>query len=132
MAETKVCIDTSVWIEYFRGRNGAIMAAVDRLLDNDQVVTLDVVEAELLRGARTQKEIDFLEEYFVDLPRAAVTAGVWRRVGLFCHRLARKGYLPHLVDAYIAVVALENDAPVFSRDGDFKKMASLTPLKLHG
>lgn len=129
MAETKVLIDTSIWIEYFRGRNVAVSSEVDRFLENDRIVTVDVVEAELLRGAKSQKEIDFIEEYFMSLPQLKPSADIWRRVGMFCQRLARKGYLPHLVDAYIAVVALENETSVYSKDSDFKRISSLSPLK---
>ena len=44
-------VDTSIWIEYFRGKNLRVGETVDRLLDNDRIVTMDIVEAELLRGA---------------------------------------------------------------------------------
>jgi predicted nucleic acid-binding protein len=42
----KVLVDTSVWIDYFK--SGTHSAALDRLIDDNQVVTNDLILAELV------------------------------------------------------------------------------------
>lgn len=130
MSDKDVLIDTSVWVDYFRGKGGEAGRAVDGLLDADRVLVLPLIEAELYRGARTEKELKFLEGHFSFLRQLDIPAGFWRKVGRFSWQLSRKGYLPHLVDAFIALTAIENGVMVFSRDNDFKKIAALSELKL--
>mgnify|MGYP001585012382 CR=1 FL=1 len=130
MTDNPVLADTSIWIEYFRNKNRAVVERVDRLLETDRIVTLELVEAELYRGARSEKEIRFLEEYFARLPVLETPIHFWREVGRFCYKLARKGFLPHLADACIALAALENRVTLFSADKDFRRIAALSDLKL--
>ncbi|OGQ08790.1 MAG: hypothetical protein A3G32_06435 [Deltaproteobacteria bacterium RIFCSPLOWO2_12_FULL_40_28] len=131
MSDRSVLIDTSIWIEYFRGKNHQFLSVVDVLLDEDRVVNVDLVCAELYRGARSEKEIRFLEQHFSAIPSLQVPVDVWRLVGKFSFQLAKKGYLPHLVDAYIAFTAIEHNVTLFTKDRDFQHMARLGPLKLY-
>jgi len=51
-------IDTSIWIDFFRGRKGAIKNRVQDLLDQNRVVTNGIIIAELLVGASGEKVTD--------------------------------------------------------------------------
>lgn len=52
-----VVLDTSVWIEYFRG-NPDFFETCQELLENGRVYGLELIFAELLQGARGEREIE--------------------------------------------------------------------------
>lgn len=132
MFDNRVLVDTSVWVEYFRSQDPLLTKQVDQLLGEDRLVTIEIVEAELFRGARSEKEIRFLEDYFSHLPVLELPRRAWRQAGRFSYQLARKGYSPHLVDALIALTAIEHHVFLYSQDKDFRRMAALSDLRLFG
>ena len=52
----KVLIDTSVWIEYFAGKY--VCSIMDDLIDNDQIVTNNLILCELLPYIILKKELE--------------------------------------------------------------------------
>lgn len=52
-----VVLDTSVWIEYLRG-NPDFFETCQELLENGRVYGLELIFAELLQGARGEREIE--------------------------------------------------------------------------
>ncbi len=132
MTANRILIDTSVWIDYFRDKNQALSVLVDQLLDDDLVVSLEVIEAELYRGARSDKEIHFLENYFSHIPSLEQPSNIWRKVGQFTYQIARKGHSIGLIDACIAFMAIENKVQLYSLDKDFKQISARSSLKLFG
>src|SRR5215472_1095139 len=52
-----ILVDSSVWIDYFRGVVTAECDLLDRLLGSERLLTGDLILAEVLQGFRT--EIDF-------------------------------------------------------------------------
>jgi predicted nucleic acid-binding protein len=63
MSGRRILIDTSVWIEYFRNKSDALSKQVDAILSYDEVVVPKVVIAELVQGARSEKEISVVEGF---------------------------------------------------------------------
>jgi predicted nucleic acid-binding protein len=52
-----VILDTSVWIEYLRG-NPDFFETCQELLENGRVYGLELIFAELLQGARGEREVE--------------------------------------------------------------------------
>ncbi|MEW6007145.1 MAG: two-component regulator propeller domain-containing protein [bacterium] len=52
----KVVVDTSIWIEYFNNPTSKEGEVVKDLLEEDRVVITGSIMAELLQGARTEKD----------------------------------------------------------------------------
>ena len=63
-----ILIDTSVWIEYFRG-NSEYFGEVQSMLDLGMITTVEPVFAELLYGARGKKDNLMLNSYWKVLPK---------------------------------------------------------------
>jgi predicted nucleic acid-binding protein len=70
-----ITIDSSVWIDYFRGARTLQTNAVDTLFDDssNDVIVLDVVLIEVLRGFRQPRERAMADRLLSALP--IVTAG---------------------------------------------------------
>ena len=124
-----VIADTSVWIPFFNRQHSREKAALDLLIDADDVALVGVVLAELLQGCRTPSERETLSEALSALPYLEVTASTWIRTGDLSAQLLRKGVTLPLSDLLIAALALEHGCHVYSLDAHFKKIPAV-PLYL--
>ncbi len=120
--------DTSVWIEYFRRRESPTQVELRHLLERDQVIVAGVVLTELLRGARSEGEFEFLTRTLGLLPQAEVSEDTWVRCGEVSYSLMRQGTTIGLVDALIAAMALDGGHDVYALDSDFHLIPG---LRLH-
>lgn len=130
MSAERVLIDTSVWIDYFRGTSPDIAAKVDARLAAAEVCVPRIVVAELLQGARSDREVAAIEvflEAFTIIDQGPVT---WLKAARLSRRLRARGRSVHLVDCYIAVIADEAGCAMFTLDEHFREIAKTLPLRL--
>jgi predicted nucleic acid-binding protein len=120
-----VIADTSAWIPFFNRPNSAEKAALDLLIDADEVSLVGVVLTELLQGCRTHSERDILSDALLALPYYEVTQSTWLQAGDLSATLLRKGITLPLSDLVIAALAMERNCRVFSLDAHFKKIPGL-------
>ena len=115
-----IVLDTSVWIEFFRGSE-PYFSAVSELAETRQILGLECVFAELMQGARTQRERTFIRSIWESLPQADSAGGLidaGEEAGI--HRWPEKGV--GIIDAYILFSARRVGARIWSLD---KKLNSL-------
>ncbi|MGZ5225296.1 MAG: PIN domain-containing protein [Burkholderiales bacterium] len=61
-------VDTSVWIDFLRGRNAAHVTALRALLEQDEVVGIaPMILQEILQGADSEARFERWRTYFADL-----------------------------------------------------------------
>lgn len=125
-----VFVDTSVWIEFFRGRAGDIVSEVRRLLDDDRVVLAAPVRIELLAGARPAAR-KALRETLTALPTHRPESGDWDRIEDWAVEGGRAGFTFAIGDLVVGVLADREAGSVWSLDEDFARMAKLGFLRLH-
>src|SRR5688500_20205467 len=99
-----ILVDTSAWIEFFRGRD-PVATAVDEALAAGEAALCGPIETELRRGllnARERKEVLPLFDAcrFLDAP-----ADLWVDAGDLGFALRRRGVTPKTLDLLIAVHA---------------------------
>ena len=122
-----IVADTSEWVEYLAGRPAELL---DHALAAGLVVVPPIVVAELLSGARTAKDRLLLEDMLRDLMMPAAPFDHWVRVGALRALLRARGLSVSTPDAHVAQCALDQDAPLLTRDGVFSRIARMTPLRL--
>lgn len=130
MKDSLVVVDTSVWIDYFRGEKTRVIEQVDLLLDKDAIVMPKVVLAELFQGAKEKKEINTLKDYFSPLHHLGESESTWEKAGQLSFDLKKRGHTIHLTDCYIATIAREHDCRVFTFDKHFKVMEQQGSVRL--
>lgn len=122
-----VLIDSSVWIEYFR--NGNNYEKVDFLIDENLVVTNDLILAELAPFLKIKKQnhlidllhnigklrVDIKWDQIIDLQYVCLQNGL-NGVGI-----------PDLI---IVQNAIQNDAKIFSLDKHFSGMSGFLDFKV--
>lgn len=126
-----ILVDSSVWIDFLGVSPGWAGRELRRLIAEDlPVAVTGIVVTEVLEGLR--RDVDRIERLLSTRPLLEPQGFGTYRTAAQLFRLARsRGVTIATVDAVIAAIALENDSAVFSVDGDFKRLASLTPLRLH-
>jgi hypothetical protein len=123
-----VVVDTTVWVDFFRGRNEPARAALRELIRGRQAVLTGIVLAEILQGIRNQQEADSVRNEFASLHYYEATRNTWSTSGSLSADLRRKGLTIPLTDIIIAALAMEHDTEVFTTDPHFEKIPG---LKLH-
>jgi predicted nucleic acid-binding protein len=119
-----VLADTSIWVDFLKVGGRGPAAELGSLLRDREVVLCGQVVAELLAGTRPEQR-DGLWTLLSGLPWLELRARGWRRVGELAGDARRSGYTLPLTDVQIAVLALENEARLWSRDAHFTQIGVL-------
>jgi len=117
-----IIVDSSVWIDYFSGRDTAQTDKLDRLLGISPVAVGDLILTEVLQGFRLDKDYRIAKSLFDDVPvfemlgrdRAISSADHFRA-------LRKKGItVRKTADVIIAGFCIEQQMPLLFSDKDFK------------
>lgn len=130
MNADRILVDTSVWVEYFRGGNPNLSARLDELIEKGRICIPAIVLAELIQGAKTEPErrtIEDLKDAFTVIDQKEDT---WIEAGKLSYDLRRKGKSIHLTDCYIAIIARENGCVIFTRDTHFRDIGEILDIRL--
>ena len=99
-----VLIDTPVWQDYFR-KEERTFREVNALMDAGRVCCLEMVVAELLQTAETEKELKIFQDFARIFPLLREPPGSWVEAARLSFKLRRKGRKLLLRDCYVAVLA---------------------------
>jgi len=128
-----IVVDTSVWIDFFRG---TVTPAVERfvaLVDDDEGIAItDVILTEILQGLRSEGDVRRVErrlapfeilrlESIDDFRRSAALYRAARRKGITVRRT---------LDCLIASVCIREQVSLLHADADFDRLASCSALRL--
>lgn len=123
----QVLVDSSVWIDYFRG--GGNSDRLDVLIDENILVINDLILAELIPFLKIQNQhelidlLNFVERLDMNID--------WEQIIDFQYKCLRNGIngigIPDLI---IAQNALQNHCEIYSLDQHFKLMKKTLELTL--
>lgn len=116
---TKVIIDTSMWVEYFKGGNKEIIKKVKDLIQNEKAVLCGIVLSELIAGIKRKKDEDIIKEALDALPYIETSKQSWILAGRKMKELLEKGMKIPLSDLILAAIATEKDCEIFTLDKHF-------------
>lgn len=129
-----IVVDTSVWIDFFAGRDTPEAAYLWRCLDggDEEVALTDLILTEILQGLRTDREVRRVDERLsvfevlrlrdlADFRRAAALYRSARRQGVTVRRTS---------DCLIATVCVREQLPLLHADSDFDHLARVTELSI--
>jgi predicted nucleic acid-binding protein len=124
-----ILADTSVWVTALR-RRGPEAAELDVLLQEGAILLAAPVRIELLAGA-SRGERARLRRVLSALPIVYPGTETWRRLDDWLEVAAQRGERFGFADLLIAALAAESDAPIWSLDADFVRLARLGLIRLH-
>lgn len=129
-ALARVLVDTSVWIEFFRGRE-PYHGIVTKLIDDEQVVCCGIILAELMQGAKSDKEVAVLDDFIKVFSFIPETPELWAAAGKLSGKLRRKGLTVGLSDCFIATAAASAKVQVATLDSHFEVLGKPAKITLY-
>ncbi len=116
--EGSVLIDTSAWVEFFRGTSKTA-DAVAKLIEMGKASICGVVTYELIQGAKSAGESSHLSGVLSALPYIEMTSDLWTKAGNISAGLRVKGMTLPMSDLLIGAIALEHNIEVLTLDTHF-------------
>jgi predicted nucleic acid-binding protein len=118
-------VDTSAWIEYFRGGLPRIVSQVDLCLEQDLVGIGDLVYCEVMQGIRSPRERSEVSSLLLALPQFDMVGFSMAERSAANYRLLRsKGVtVRKTIDVLIGTFCAEHGLQLLHHDSDFDLMA---------
>lgn len=121
-----ITADSSVWIGYFNGHQSPQTRALDEALDDsaNEIVLLDVVLMEVLRGFRYERDALVARAAFAQLPVATAGGEAVAHTAASLYRdLRRQGRTVRSpIDLLVGAWCIRNDCLLIHDDRDFEGM----------
>lgn len=126
---SRVLVDTSVWVEMFRGEDSKTVRTLGELLRQGLVCTNGLIRAEILSGARSPADYKRLEDGLTALDCLADPPSLWPTVSQARYRLARDGFQAGIADLIVAACAAHHKKTLLTLDGAFRKIQGVMPFE---
>lgn len=123
----ELVVDTSVWIEAFKGRN---IPLLEEALQGGRVTLPPIVLAELLSGIHNKREEKSLTNFLSYVPLHPIGRSHWKKVGLLRSHLQAKELSVSIPDCHIVQCCLEMEGSLLTYDKIFLKIASFVKLNV--
>jgi predicted nucleic acid-binding protein len=123
-----VLVDSSVWIEYFR--NGNNFEKLDFLIDENLVLTNDLILAELIPFLRMRKQRKIIE-LLHNINKLNLNIN-WEQISEYQYKCLKKGLngvgIPDLI---IAQNAKQNHSQIYTLDKHYKSLENIINIKTY-
>lgn len=130
MKDNRILVDTSAWIWFMKIKAPQpLVQFLNDALDANLVATNGLIIAELLQGARTDKEYGDLKESLSALHYLPFIPHTFEQAGRIGFQLRRKGLSIPTTDLLIAQTAIENRCVLLHSDKHFETIAQFFPLQ---
>lgn len=120
-----IVADTSVWIEFLKGRY-SVAKQFETLLNQRQIVAVECIFGELLQGVYSSDEAAIICSYWLNLPRNPEN-GIWIAAGEISWQKKYHSKGVGLIDLVILVFAEKFNYRVWTLD---KKLKGILPANL--
>ncbi len=129
-----ILVDASVWIDFLRGVTSWQSQLLRKLIDERQIATADLILCEVLQGATSDRDFNFIESLMSDLPCLVISGREIAVEAARNYRLLRdRGItIRKTVDTLIATRCIRDDLTLFHKDRDFDPFAQHLGLKIIG
>jgi hypothetical protein len=122
-------IDSTIWVRFLRGQDPALKEKLSALIFKDKALTTEIIIMEILRGAVSKKEFDYLRDDFTALPKVSMDTKSWNIAWRLGFELRKSGLTLPAVDGCLASIAMANNLVILHSDKHFKMIAEKTQLK---
>lgn len=115
-----IAADTSVWIDYSKGNETKASFALQRALEQGNLVMPPLVLVEVLSGPKITKAA---ESFILAIPRLDLVLGYWERTALMRRSILTRALKARLGDCLIAQSCIDQDTYLITSDTDFRHFA---------
>jgi len=129
MSAERYLVDTTVWVNFFRGGNDSLKDRLGGLIADDRACMTEIVIFELLRGARSQKEYNMLLKDFSALPALSPDAKAWQKAWETAFLCRQRGLNTPALVTLIASIAIRHRITLMHSDRHYELLSRHTSLK---
>lgn len=124
-----ILADSSAWIDYLRGRDTLARRALRAALDQGIAVLCEPVWAEVMRGARDDRQYDRLRRTLAGVEMIPTIREDWENAVTIARIAGRQGVaVRSFMDCLIAGIAVRTGATALHSDVDFERLAAVFPV----
>ena len=120
-----IVVDSSVWIDFLRGRRAAHVGRLRALLGSSEIIVGDLMLCEVLQGLeneRAAREVESLLRRFEIAPMAGDAVAI-KAARNFRVLRGRGITIRKTIDLLIGTWCIEHRHPLLHNDSDFRSMA---------
>ena len=122
-----VLADTNIIIDYWKMPDDRMT----EIFKNEDIAICGIVEAELIHGAKSEKEIGSIKDAISCFEMLSYSCN-WEKLGRMLNKLRSSGITLPFTDAMIAQIAIDYDVEILTKDNHFKLIQTVFPeLKLY-
>lgn len=126
-----VLIDTSIWIQFFRGVDEKQVQLVQKLILSNEVCICPPILQEILQGVGDAKTFEMLTDQLISLHFLNADPKIMAipAAKIYVNFMKRGVTIRKSMDCLIAAYALAYDVPFYHSDRDFDQITKYFPLK---
>jgi predicted nucleic acid-binding protein len=126
-----ILVDTSVWIDFFNGKDTAETDILDTTLGRQEVAIGDLILLEILQGFRSDKDYNTAKKYLTELRLySMLDSELALKAADNYRKLRKKGItIRKTADVIIATFCIENRLPLLYTDRDFQPFTEYLKLR---
>ena len=127
-----VIVDTSVWIDFLKGRDTPGSIRLEQLLEDEvDLFTTGIIVQEILTGIKEKRTRNSVKKDLEGFITVMPSLGTHVQAAEIFDGCRKKGKtIRSIVDCLVAALAIEYDLTVLQRDRDYENIAKVVPLKL--
>ena len=129
MKSSGTLVDTSVWIDFFRGAP-SIKNSLEKLIARDEIFTAGPVPYELLQGVRLPEEKKQVKEALLSTNYLEIISNDWEEAALLSSTLRAQGITLPTTNILIGHLAKARNLEVISFDPHFDQIPGIRHHKL--
>lgn len=117
-----IILDTSIWIEFFKGK-AEYFDICQQFLEKADIRTIEIIFAELLQGALNKREVEAIKAYYELIPKIEIE-NLFILAGEFSkdENLLSKGI--GLIDSCIITATIRSNSKLWTLDKKIKAYLS--------
>ncbi len=129
-----ILVDSSVWIDFFRGVDSSGALKLQEILHHAEIVVGDLIVVEVLQGYTVEREAEKASELLGRFEEVSlVDPVIARQAAAHYRRLHRQGItVRKTIDLLIATRCLDKDWWLLHNDRDFEPLREHLGLRTRG
>ncbi len=126
-------VDSSVWIDFFNGKETPQTEKLEKLLYTEPISIGDIILTEVLQGFNSDPAFETAKNYLTQLPCHTLLNPVFAILSAINYRkLRKKGItIRKTIDMIIATFCIENGYTLLHSDRDFDLIQEHLGLKVY-
>jgi predicted nucleic acid-binding protein len=118
-----ILVDTGIIIDFWKRPT----QEAEKVFLNENVAICGVVTAELIHGAKSEKDIQEINKALTGFNYIVIDDTIWNDLGLLLYQLRTNGITVPFQDALMAVMAIKLNFSIWSKDKHFDMIQKVEP-----